>query len=149
MAIEYTFYSAADLSTDRLRSMIAAVIAGTIMPDGSLTREGLWTTAHRVEPGDEATAPPLFGFTHRLSVRFRFSATRRDLEEHNTALMVGAVLALAQADGVLLFNGEEAVLQCVNGEATFAADWDGWDDMPEVAALQAGRRTAHLAQPLL
>jgi hypothetical protein len=56
--------------------------------------------------GDEATAPGLFGFPHRITVRFRFSSGRRDLEGHNTALMVGAVLGLARTDGVLLFNGE-------------------------------------------
>ena len=63
--------------------------------------------------------------------------------------VVGAVLGLAQTDGVLLFNGEEAVVQTVAGETTFATDWEDWDDMPEVAALRRGRRGAPLAQPLL
>ncbi|GIM89750.1 SitI3 family protein [Paractinoplanes toevensis] len=149
MAIEYTFYSAADMSTETLRSRIAAALAGSITPDGTVTREGLTATAYRVAPGEEATAPSLFGFMHRVSVRFRFSATRRDLEGHNTALMVGAVLGLADSDGVLLFNGEENVLQSSAGEITFAAGWDGWDDMPEVTALQDEHRTGHLNQPLL
>lgn len=112
-------------------------------------RDGLWVTAHRVEPGEEATAPDLFGFPHRVTARFRFSSTQPELEEHNTALMVGAVLSLGLADGVLLFNGEEAVVQTSGGEVTFAAGWEDWDDMPEVVALIREHRVRPLAQPLL
>ncbi|MEU4216894.1 hypothetical protein [Actinoplanes sp. NPDC026623] len=63
--------------------------------------------------------------------------------------MVGVALSLAYAEGVLLFNGEEAVLQTSGGEATFAAGWEDWDDMPEVAALKQENKVAPLAQPLL
>jgi hypothetical protein len=149
MAIEYTYYGSADLGTESLRSKVAEALGGSLAPDGTVVRDGLSATACRVEPGDEATAPGLFGFTHRITVRFRFSAGRRDLEEHNTALMVGAVLGLAQTDGVLLFNGEEAVVQIIAGEAVFANGWEDWDDMPEVVALRKSHRDAPLAQPLL
>ena len=63
--------------------------------------------------------------------------------------MVGTVLSMADADGVLLFNGEEAVVQVSDGEVTFAAGWIDWDDMPEVVALRSGHRVSPLAQPLL
>jgi hypothetical protein len=149
MAIEYTYYGSADLSTQSLRSKVAGALGGSLTPDGTVTREGLSATAYRVEPGEEATAPSLFGFAHRVTVRFRFSARQRDLAEHNTALMVGAVLGPAQADGVLLFNGEEAVLQTADGETIFATGWEDWDDMPEVVALRRSHRGAPLAQPLL
>jgi hypothetical protein len=142
MATEYTYYSAADLTIEELRSVVVAALGGFV-------REGMSASAHRVDRGDEAAAPQLFGFPHRVTCRFRFSATRPDLEEHNTALMVGAFLAIADrtgADSVLLFNGEEAVLQSVGGEAVFAADWE---TPPEVSALRTGRRVAQLAQPLL
>ncbi|MEV8504890.1 SitI3 family protein [Actinoplanes sp. NPDC051475] len=152
MATEYTYYSAADLTTEELRSVVVAALSGSISADGTVVREGLSTSAHRVDRGDEAAAPQLFGFAHRVTCRFRFSATRPDLEEHNTALMVGAFLAIADrtgADSVLLFNGEEAVLQSVGGEAVFAADWEDWETLPELSALRVGRRVAQLAQPLL
>ena len=152
MAIEYTYYSAADLATDEVRSVVAAALAGVVTSDGTIARDGLSATAYRVDPGEEATAPGLFGFHHRVTVRFRFSSTRRELEEHNTALMTGAVLSIFDrtgADSVLLFNGEEAILQSIGGEAVFAADWEDWESLPEAAALTAGRRVAVLAQPLL
>jgi hypothetical protein len=66
--------------------------------------------------------------------------------------MVGAVLTIVnrtRADSVLLFNGEEAILQSVEGEVIFAEDWEGWEDYPEAAALKAGQRVARLPQPLL
>jgi len=152
MAIEYTYYSAADLATDEVRSVLAAALAGVLAPDGTAVRDGLSATAYRVEPGEEATAAQLFGFTHRVTVRFRFSNTRPDLAEHNTALMAGAVLSIVDrtgADSVLLFNGEEAILRSVRGEAVFGADWEDWESFPEAAALKVGRRVAALAQPLL
>jgi hypothetical protein len=151
MAIEYTYYGASDLSTDSLRSRLSDALDAALASDGSVVRDGLSATAYRIDAGEEATAPALFGFAHRVTVRFRFSATRPDLEGHNTALMVGAVLGLAEhgADGVLLFNGEEAVMQASDGEVTFAADWVDWDDMPEVVALRTGHRAGRLTQPLL
>jgi hypothetical protein len=148
VAIEYTYYGAADLDTDDLRSTVVAILGAALSPDGSMFRDGLWVNAYRVEADDVATAPGLFGFPHRVTITFRFSSVRPDLEEHNTALMVGVVLALSGADGVLLFNGEEAVMQASGGEVTFAAGWEDWDE-PEVAALMRDHRVAPLAQPLL
>lgn len=148
MATEYTYFGAADLETAELRSVVAASLGATLSPDGSMSRDGLWVSAYRVEPEDVATAPHLFGFEHRVTVTFRFSSMHRELDEHNTALMVGVVLALSTADGVLLFNGEEAVMQTSGGEVTFASDWEDWDE-PEVAALMRDHRIAPLAQPLL
>lgn len=148
MAIEYTYYGAADLDTDGLRSVVAATLGATLSADGSMFRDGLWVNAYRVEPAEAAKAPALFGFEHRVTVTFRFSSMHPELEQHNTALMVAVVLALSDADGVLLFNGEEAVLQTSSGEVTFAADWEDWEE-PEVAALMRDHRIAPLAQPLL
>jgi hypothetical protein len=148
MAIEYTYYGAADLDTDGLRSLVASALGARLSPDGSMFRDGLWVNAYRVEPAETATAPRLFGFEHRVTVTFRFSSVHPELEQHNTALMVGVVLALSGADGVLLFNGEEAVVQTSGGVVTFAAGWEDWDE-PEVAALMSDHRVAPLAQPLL
>jgi hypothetical protein len=150
MAIEYTYYSAVEQDSASLRARVGSTLDARLSPDdGSVVREGLWAVAYRVEPGDEATAPGRFGFPHRATVSFRLSSTHRELEEHNTALMVGTVLSLAAGDGVLLFNGEEAVIRISGGEVTFAAGWEDWDDMPEVVALRREHPVAPLAQPLL
>ncbi|MFI7601396.1 SitI3 family protein [Actinoplanes sp. NPDC049681] len=150
--MEYTYYSAADLTTDELRTAVTAALDGSATPDGSIMREGLSASAYHIDPDGEATAPQRFGFVHRVTCLFRFSSTRRELEEHNTALMVGAFLEIADrtgADSVLLFNGEEAVLQSRDGEVIFSADWEDWEILPELSALTSGRRVAQLAQPLL
>jgi hypothetical protein len=152
MALEYTYYSAARLTTVELRSLVASWLAGSLMPDGEIVREGLRAFAHGTEADEEAAAPALFGFSHGVAVRFRFAANREDLREHNTALMVGVVLAIAdrtRADSVLLFNGEEAILQVTGGEVIFSDDWEDWEGAPEAVALKAGHRVGHLAQPLL
>ena len=152
MAIEYTFYGAAEVSTSDLRAAVADAISGSVAVDGTVEREGLDVSAFTVSPGDEASAPRLFGFAHRVTVLFRFANLKRHLEEHNTALMISAVLAINDrtgADGVLLFNGEEAVVLCKHGEAIFAAEWEDWDDNPEVVALRADRLVAPVAQPML
>jgi hypothetical protein len=148
VAIEYTYYGAADLDTEDLRSTVAATLGAAPSPDGSMFRDGLWVNAYRVEASDVAKAPSLFGFQHRVTITFRFSSVRPELEEHNTALMVGVILALSGTDGVLLFNGEEAVMQVSGGEVIFAAGWEDWDE-PEVAALVRNHRVEQLAQPLL
>jgi hypothetical protein len=149
MAIEYTYYGAADLDTDGLRSTVAAKLGASLSPDGSMARDGLWVVAYRVADDEVARAPALFGFAHRVTVDFRFSSTRRDLEQHNTALMLGVVLSLSDTDGVLLFNGEEAVVRTADSEVTFSAGWADWDDMPEVTALKRDHKVAPLPQPLL
>ncbi|MFC7277082.1 SitI3 family protein [Paractinoplanes rhizophilus] len=149
MAIEYTYYSAADLTTEALRSQVAAVLGGTVTEDGTVVRDGLQTTAYHADPGDEAVAPGLFGFRHRITVRFRFSAVHREFEEHNTALMASVVIGLAGADGVLLFNGEEAVIQVTGGAVIFNAEWDDWAENPETAPLLTQFPSRVLPQPLL
>jgi hypothetical protein len=152
MAVEYTYYGSADLTGNDLRSVVSSALGGELSHDGTVVRPGLSATVDRPEAGDEAVAPQLFGFVHRGTVRFRFANNRPDLEEHNTALMVGVVLSMVDrtdADSVLLFNGEEAVLASVGGEAIFDAAWTDWEPFPEVAALMQGRRVATLPQPLL
>jgi hypothetical protein len=152
MALEYFYYGAAELGTDELRSLVAESVGGKITDEGMVVRDGLIIAAERETPGEEASAPRLFGFPHRITVLFRFSNRRPELEEHNMALMIGAVLAVLDrtgANGVLLLNGEEAILQFVAGEAVFDEGWEGWEEHPEAAALKAGRRVARLPQPLL
>jgi hypothetical protein len=152
VAREYFYYGAAELGTDELRSLVAGAVGGIVTADGLVARDVLIIAAERETPGEEASAPRLFGFTHRITVLFRFSNRLPELEEHDTALMIGAVLAILDrtgADGVLLFDGEEAILQTIGSEPVFDDDWEGWEELPEAAALKAGRRVARPPQPLL
>ncbi|MCU7722808.1 SitI3 family protein [Actinoplanes sp. KI2] len=151
MALEYVYYGAADLGAGELHSMLAGLLDGTVVDDITVERDGLSVASWRETPGEEARAASLFGFTHRITAIFRFQNLRRELEDQNTAVMIGCVLGILQrtgADGVLLFNGEEAVLRCVDGKAVFSDDWD-WGDSAEVTAIRSGHRVARLVQPLL
>jgi hypothetical protein len=151
VALEYVYYGAADLEDDELHSMLAELVGGKLTDDITVERDGLSVASWRELPGEETETASLFGFVHRITANFRFQNLRRELEDHNTAVMIGCVLGILQrtgADGVLLFNGEEAVLRCVDGEAVFSDDWD-WGDSPEAAAIRSGHRVARLMQPLL
>lgn len=51
--------------------------------------------------------------------------------------------------GVLLFNGEEVVLQRLNGGVVVDSKWEDLADIPELAALVAALQVTPLPQPLL
>jgi hypothetical protein len=49
---------------------------------------------------------------------------------------------------VLLFNGEEVVMQRLTGEIEFDPERDGWSDIPDLSSRMPGVKSAALAQPL-
>jgi hypothetical protein len=52
-------------------------------------------------------------------------------------------------EGVLLFNGEEVVLQRLHGSVVVDSKWEELADIPELATLVAALEVAPLPQPLL
>ncbi len=153
MAIEYTFYGEADVSSDDLRSVIVGAVGGAQGADGTVLRTGLNVTANRVDAGGGNPATHFFGFEHRVTATFRFSNTAEGgTRDHNITLMVGAVLAYFDryaGRGVLLFNGEEVIIQRLDHEVVFNSDWDDWTDVDEVRPLLSGHAVRPLLQPLL
>jgi hypothetical protein len=66
--------------------------------------------------------------------------------------MVHTLIAFAsqyEGRGVLLFNGETAVLQYADGDVVLDAEWEEWPDNSEVAPLLNQFTTRVLPQPLL
>ena len=153
MSLFYTFYGEADVSSEDFRALLAAATGGTIAPDGTIFREGLNVTAFRVGPDEARATAGYFGFEHRVSAVFNLAnRATPEVREHNTVLMVEAVLAYFDAypgRGVLLFNGEEAILQRLDGGIEFGSDWEDWLELPEVAPLVARHSLRRLGQPLL
>lgn len=153
MATEYVLYGSADLTPEEMRLFLAGVLGAAVAEDGMVHRPGLQVTAYRAEPGEEAYAASLFGFTHRVTATFRFSNRSTEEEtEHNTALMAAAVLEFLDryaGFGVLLFNGEEVVLQKLDGRLALNSDWEDWSASPEMNALIGEREFRALPQPLL
>jgi hypothetical protein len=154
MSTFFTFYGEADLTTDAMRSLMSDVVGGTISPDGFILREGMDITAARVaDDDDEESTGAYFGFTERVSATFAFhNLAGRALADHNTALMVAAVLAVfdaAPGRGVLLYNGEHNVLQRFNNGVEFNSEWTDWSEIAELAPYLARYPSRPLDQPLL
>jgi hypothetical protein len=152
VALEYRFYGSADVSTEELLAFVASTTGGFVT-DNYVRRDHLDITPYREEPGEEASAPALFGFVHRATMSFRIS-NRASSHQRDEAvvLMVRTVLQVfARYDGagVLLFNGEEVVLQRLNGGVVVDSKWEDLADIPELAALVSGLEVAPLPQPLL
>jgi hypothetical protein len=153
MALEYDWSGNADVGTVALRSFIATATAGSQSPDGTIFLNGMYVTARAVSGDDINPAIELFGFQERFSATFRFANTADPATaDHNTALMVHVLITFAQrhgGSGILLHNGEEAVLQYDETGIVFAEGWDDWTENGEVAALLDQFASRVLPQPLL
>jgi hypothetical protein len=153
VSLFYTFYGEADVTTDEIRSVMAAAVGGTVGADGTIFRDGMNVTAFRVEPEDAHSTTGHFGFQHRVTAVFNFSnRASAETGDHNVALMVEAVLAFFDVypgRGVLLFNGEEVVLQRLGDGVEFNSEWEDWSEVNEVAPLVARHSLHKLAQPLM
>jgi hypothetical protein len=108
----------------------------------------------RALPEDERNpALRLFGLGELFTVTFRFeNLAEPETSERNSALMAHTLIAFAQrygGGGVLLFNGERAVLQYGAEGVVFDSDWEDWAENPETAPLLAQFPSRVLDQPLL
>jgi hypothetical protein len=153
MADEYTWHGDADLDTSDLRTFITAATGGEQHQDGTIFLMGMYITASHVAGDDINPVIGLFGFDGRFRATFRYSARADEATTaHAVALMVHTVVAFWNrygGHGVLLFNGEIAVLQYGDGEMILDAEWEDWFDNSEVAPLRTQFASRVLAQPLL
>jgi hypothetical protein len=98
-------------------------------------------------------ATSVFGFPHRVTASFRLSnRVSEQVRELNVGLMMRAVLSFFDTypgDGVLLFNGEEVVLQKLTGQVSVNSDWEDRTELAGLRMLRAGRDFRPLPQPLL
>jgi hypothetical protein len=152
MATEYLLYSETTVSNEELQMFFAGSLGGDIGHDGTVFREGIYVTVYRIPEDERDSTISQFGFEHLTTATFHFSNLADErTEAHNTALMVSAVLAFFEryGRGVLLFNGEEVVIQYLTDEVVFSQGWDEWFENQEVAPLLAGHRVETVPQPLL
>ncbi|BFU46752.1 SitI3 family protein [Krasilnikovia sp. MM14-A1004] len=153
MSLFYTFYGEADVSSEDLRSRMASVLGGSIGADGTIFRDGMNVAANRVEPQEAHATTGYFGFQDKITAIFHFSnRASAETTDHNTVLMAEAVLATLDAfpgRGVLLFNGEQAILQRLGDGIEFDAEWEDWTDIDEARPMVARHVVRRLAQPLL
>ena len=154
MALEYDWYGDTDVDTTTLRAFIATATSGEQHPDGTVFLDGMYVTARVVSGGDDINpAIALFGFDERFTVTFRFASLAVPANTgRNTALMAHVLVAFARSrggNGVLLFNGEENVLQYGADGIVFASDWEDWTENSRVAPLLTRFANRALPQPLL
>jgi hypothetical protein len=153
MSLFFTYYGEVGVATGDLQKLIAAAVGGTVSSHDTIFCPGMNVTAHRVDDDDEDSTGRYFGFVERVTATFNFdSQVPDDVSEHNTALMVRAVLALFDAypgRGVLLFNGERVVLQRLSDGVEFDAEWEDWAELDEVRPLLAAHQQRKLPQPLM
>jgi hypothetical protein len=153
VALEYDWSGDTEVDTAALRAFIATATGGQQAPDGTVFLDGMYVMAS-ADSGDEANeAMRLFGFEDRFWATFRFANLADEAtSDHNTALMVHVLIAFAQSrdgTGVLLHNGERAVLQYGKDGVVFDADWEDWTENGEVAPLLTQFASRTLPQPLL
>jgi hypothetical protein len=153
MATEYTLYSAAELSTDELLAFLAGAVDGSVTPYGYVDREGLQVSALAEPESEQAEMAEVFGFTHRVTAIFRFdNLAPPEVKETDTVLMIGATLQLFRkyrADGVLLLNGEEVVVQRLNGEVSLNGDWEDFAEIEGLKQIATMYPLRTVPQPLL
>lgn len=152
MAEEYTWHGDADIETDGLRRFITVATGGEQHEDGTIFVPGMYVTAYRVADEEANPAMELFGFGDRFRATFRYSSRADEATTaHAAALMVHTVIAFWSrfgGHGVLLFNGETAVLQ-YGDTLILDADWEDWSENSEVAPLLSQFPNQVLPQPLL
>ncbi|MFC7533856.1 SitI3 family protein [Actinoplanes sp. GCM10030250] len=153
MALEFDMQSDADISTADFRSFLAAAVEGEHSQDGTIFRPDMYVMAGRVTPDTEDPTTELFGFRERISATYRFAnLAEASARDHNIAVMVSSILAFAErytSRGVLLYNGDIAVIQWAPDEVVFHSEWEDWSELEEVIPLIAGHVMRPLPQPLI
>ena len=153
MAVEFDWIGDADVDTASLRAFIATATGGDQHADGTVFLDGMYVMAGVTPEEDLDPDTMVFGFDERFSATFRFAnLATKPTRDHNTALMVHVLIAFAQSyggNGVLLFNGEQAVLQYGEDGVIFDAEWEDWTENAEVAPLLNQFTSRTLPQPLL
>ena len=153
MALEYDWSGDTDLDTTALRAFIAAETVGTQSSDGTVFLNGMYIAANAVSGDDVNPAIKLFGFDERFTATFRLANSADEATaDHNTALMVHVLIRFAQqhgGSGILLHNGDEAIMQYGDTGIAFDEGWEDWTENSEVAPMLTQFAIRVLPQPLL
>jgi hypothetical protein len=153
VAIEYDLRSDAEVDDGALLAFFAASVGADAVLEGVAYRSGMSVTAIAADDEEVDSTGRAFGFKQRSTVVFRFSdMLDEDIRDRNAAMMVGAALTFfgnPGRRGVLLFNGEMALIQSLDDGLVVSDEWEEWLDGEETAGLLAGRPVQSLHQPYL
>jgi hypothetical protein len=162
VALEIEFESAQELTKADLLGFFARQCDAELIDldprDPFLRTQAMDIMPHRVTPvdkeqeEDEEWHADKIGFLPKISVTFRFSGTAEYYERLAAwEVMLNAIIAFARmypAEAVLLFNGEEIIMRCHNGEIIFDTS-EYFEEEASLAAIVSRHRQETLDQPLM
>jgi hypothetical protein len=95
----------------------------------NLSGPALWVSAAATRQNRKQLIEEGFRFSPEVSVSLRVDPASPEYEEGHRALLRAAMLLIKHGrDGVLLFNGEQIILQSLGGVLVLNADQGGWTD---------------------
>jgi hypothetical protein len=162
VALEIRLESAQELTKAELLEFFARQCDAELIDldprDPFLRTQAMDVMPHRVTPvdkeqeEDEQWHAAKIGFRPKISATFRFRGTA-SVEAQDAAweVMLNAVIAFVHrypAEAVLLFNGEEILMRCRNGEIIFDTT-EYFQEIPNLAAIVSRHRQETLDQPLM
>ncbi|HZM84682.1 MAG TPA: SitI3 family protein [Candidatus Limnocylindrales bacterium] len=162
MALEIRFESAQELAEQDLFAFFAGQCDAELVDldprDPFLRTQVMDIMPYLVTPVDEEQEEMeerhagKIGFRRKISVTFRFSGTAEYGERlAGWEVMLNAVIVFVRkypAEAVLLFNGEEILMRCHNGEIVFDTS-EYFDEEPSLMAIVSRHRQEALEQPLM
>lgn len=162
MALEIEFESAQELAKAELLEFFARQCDAELIDldprDPFLRTQAMDIMPHLVTPVDKEQEEDvewhagMIGFRPNISVTFRFRGTASlDAQDVAWEVMLNAVIAFVRkypAEGVLLFNGEEILMRCHNGEIIFDTT-EYFQEIPNLSAIVSRHRQETLDQPLM
>jgi hypothetical protein len=154
MADEFDFHGSAAVEPQQLADFLMPLLGAEMADSRFLRRDRLHVSLLPMESTEEQDPiASLLGFTHRITVTFRFFPSEdQKLYHGNIRAMIEAVLAVLShfgGDGVLMFNGEYMLIEGLDGSVTFDSEWDGLREVPELATIAHRYGLRRLPQPLL
>ncbi|HYO73800.1 MAG TPA: SitI3 family protein [Archangium sp.] len=151
MALDYSLELSTHLKPVQALDLLAERLGLEPRDEAHLGGPGIWVSAIEQTRLGRSIIEEGFHFSPDLSVGFRLDPNSLDYEKGKRLMLRSTMLLLEQAgkDGVLLFNGENIILQRTAGTLVLNEDWTWTDEtrLEEEITLPHERRP--LPSPLL
>lgn len=149
MALEFSLVLETPCTPLALLTTIAHDTGLTWSDDSHLLGQGVWISAIEETARGQALMEELFGFRSTVVVGFRINPKEDYQEGKHTVLRATMVVLKQNVDhAVLLFNGEDIVLQAAGQRLLLNADWGQWP-ATQLAEVTLPYELRPLPSPLL
>ncbi|MFY0564119.1 SitI3 family protein [Archangium lansingense] len=134
MAIDYFLELATHLTSSKALGLLSRQTPGLMWSEDKFFLFNPSTSISATESRalTQSIIADAFHFTPTLAVSFRYSKEPEHYDDFRQIMLEATLLLLEHAqDAVLLFNGEEIVLQRLGGKFAVNSDYHIWDDWLE------------------